>query len=230
MSENLSTDVIIDSSEPPEIFDETVYQLNSNIKYKHLTYKRADLVCGDFKFNSFGAERKRIDDFIASIHDGRIVGQAFKMFSNYDIRYLLVEGLVDDSFEEKDLKAIYTTIADLQQRYNFIVMFFPNQTVLIHYFLMMCNKLTKQLKPLYVFRSHLPTIEDEQIEILCGIYGLGKKKAINLLTTFLTIQNVFKAEIKDLIQIKGIGTKIATHIYEISNKLFKIENVGAIDE
>ena len=208
----LSNVVNVDTKEPMDIYEETCAQGFDNPKFKLLDIQRIGLKYGDFSFNSLGAERKTVSDFLGSIHDNRLSDQARNMFDNYEYCYLLVSGDLG-GFESRDWKAIYTKCADVEFRYGFKVMFFPTDEMLIHYFLMLCYKLSSKLKPKSTFKINNPTGSDEQVNVLRGFRGCGKKTGIKLLKKHGDLNTIFNLPEPK----KGVLHK---HMYEIINKEF----------
>lgn len=52
---------------------------------------------------------------------------------------------------------------------------------------------------------------------LDDISGIGKKRKINLLKAFGTIENIKKASVKDLAEIKGMNKKVAQNVFDYYN-------------
>jgi Fanconi anemia group M protein len=217
----LDNTIFIDTKEKNEqLYEDLVWHVSTTPQLYGLTTKRQGLYCGDLKFRNLGAERKTIDDFIASIKDARIFKQAFKMSQNYEFCYVLISGMIEDQNPSR-IQGIYTTIADIECRYGFKAMFFPNDEMLIHYFTILCAKLMKDLKPKFVFEKKQIDSTDEQICVIEGVYGVGRKTAKNLLSHFTTVKNVINASESEFSEIEGIGKKTAKHLFDIFNKKFK---------
>lgn len=195
------------------------------LKFKHIlalepkffsfTFKVEKLPCGDIACMNMGAERKTLADFVGSIHDMRIFSQAFRMSQNYEFAYLFVVGDYTH-IKEVDLKGIYTTIADIKKRYKFDVMFFPNNEIMFYYFLMQCLKNQQDLKPIWHYKKPTVTVQDEQVEILCGAMGCGPKTAKKFLLFYKSIEN-FILFWRDSIKMfqKYPKTKSDQHFFEL---------------
>lgn len=91
MTDNLV--VIVDSREPGFIADQ--------LRSFGLTVVIDTLEAGDFQFFphglKVGIERKTTSDLLNSLRDNRMVSQAHKMISTYDVAMLLIEGRYDRS-------------------------------------------------------------------------------------------------------------------------------------
>jgi len=202
--------VFVDTAEPKHILNEFEEQIFSNKHFINLNIIRKQLYASDMMYKSLGAERKEINDFIASIHEYRLSNQVIKMNLNFTHKYLLVVGDISE-FNDVDWKGIYTKIADLELRDNFKVMFFYNDRMLVHYFLMLCSKLDKELKPFTEFRIHKPDTKNEQIGMLTAVFKCGKKSAIKLLKKHKTIKNVVNLP-------NSSKKKLHKHMYHVFNK------------
>jgi Fanconi anemia group M protein len=71
-----------------------------------------------------------------------------------------------------------------------------------------------QRRPRRKIRTH------PALEVLKGIEGIGENRALKLLTHFGSLGDVFRASVKELRAVKGIGTRRAEQIFEISSKSF----------
>jgi ERCC4-type nuclease len=58
------------------------------------------------------------------------------------------------------------------------------------------------------------------LEVLKSIEGIGEDLALNLLTHFGSLRDVFRASVKELRAVRGIGKRRAEQILEISSKRF----------
>jgi Fanconi anemia group M protein len=61
---------------------------------------------------------------------------------------------------------------------------------------------------------------DEQIRVLTGYPMISYDRAKNLLLHFGTLDSIFRASEKDLLQVDGIGKKIAQKFIEVNQKLY----------
>jgi Fanconi anemia group M protein len=58
--------------------------------------------------------------------------------------------------------------------------------------------------------------------IVAGIPGINALRAKNLLSELKTLQDIFNADIGDLMKVENVGKKIAQEIYKLSR--FKYQN------
>jgi len=220
---SLTNEIIIDTKEPPSIYAEFLTQWSIEPKFAPFTILNQNLPCGDFMFRSLGAERKELGDAIASIHSARIFKQEFKMYHNFEIKYLLIHGNLS-KYAEKDLKGLYTTMADARFRYGFESVIFPNVELLIRHFLMMCLKQSRNLKPKWRWTMPVIGIEDELPCMLEGVYGMGPKTARKYLRAFGSMANIVKQTEMGLRSVKGVPAKLAEHLHAVLHTEYQGES------
>jgi ERCC4-type nuclease len=57
--------------------------------------------------------------------------------------------------------------------------------------------------------------------IIAGLPGINSQRARNLLERFKTLQEIFNANIEDLMNVDNIGEKIAQDIYKLSRSQYR---------
>jgi len=191
------------------------------IKFKMV---KKNLLCGDLKCMNLGAERKEITDFAASIKDGRFIKQMEKMRDNYEFRYVLVSGSFQRVNRDQDRRAILTSCTSAIVNYGVHVQFLPNDEYLVHYFLMLCMKHSKELKPLTNFIAPERPKEHDAIITVMGTHGIGKAMALNLLKDNDTVQNIFNASKEQLMKTYRVGEVLAEKILATGTTRFGEEN------
>lgn len=216
------TDITVDDREPIEIYENLKFFITTVPRFSIFNLHRRRLPVGDIVYGNLAAERKAVDDAIKSIHDGRIFEQCQNMTANYEYVYLLVAGEPHQFGDPADIKAVYTTMADVELRYNIRSRFCMNEEYLCYYFLMLCFKLYKKVRPTWHVNRIVRRLEDEQLSMLMGIKGIGKKHAQQLLNKFKTLKNIMNATEDQLMgspNEKGrIGPIKAKHIKEVFEK------------
>lgn len=215
--------IYVDKREPEEIYEEILYLTTAvekflptqdfngfSVKYKQIPV--GDLVCG-----YLCVERKEIKDFVGSIHDGRIFAQFKRMAKNYRYGFVLVSGDID-SIAFSSMKGVYSTLADVEIRYNIRTMFFPNDELLCYYFVTLCKKLTKRLVPTLEMFRDAPKDEDIRMRMIRSVPFFGKILAKAVINKYLSIHEICHAEPKDIAKIEGIGKIKAQKLHDILNK------------
>ncbi len=88
--------IYVDDREPKSLYEEFVFQTTTNEKFEKFKIVRRRLPTADIIFRSLAAERKEIQDFIASLYDGRLTGQIYTMSLNFTYNQLLISGNPED--------------------------------------------------------------------------------------------------------------------------------------
>ena len=103
--------VICDDREPRsmDVFALTV----GGIEFERMRLNEGDYICGGICI-----ERKEINDFCASIMDGRLTKQIEKMKAKYKHVYILVSGHVEDRTSDIHENCILGKIASILVKHN----------------------------------------------------------------------------------------------------------------
>ncbi|MHA1795252.1 MAG: ERCC4 domain-containing protein [Promethearchaeota archaeon] len=182
---------------------------------------------GDFsnEARSFIIERKRVDDFYASMADGRLYEQARKMYELFDgPKIIILEGMPDSHFftdshqfrsfifREKDFatkspiqqvvamhpehkKWIYSTIGELASLGIFIIQTWNLEETAI--FVDEINKGSGSEPRIRYVPRRISGLSIEE-NMLCQIKGIGQKKARQLMEKYGSLSNL----IRDLRKMK----------------------------
>lgn len=200
-----------------DVYENLVFQTTTIRKFEKFHIKKRQLISGDIVCGNLAIERKTIDDARRSIHNGRIFNQCFKMAENYKHIYLLIEGELSELAHPRDIKAILSTLADVELRYNIKVRFCMNLDYLCYYLLILCRKLQTAMNPIHYIQRPEVREKDERLNVLLGIRGVGRKTARSLLMKFKSVKNVGNATVDELKAINRVNKKRAEHIYNIFN-------------
>ncbi len=182
----------------------------------------------DLKFDNFFAadyivstktaiERKTIADFISSLKDARLFDEIIKLKDSFEIPILLIEG----SFSEItgiNQNAFFGALSALILKFNISVLNSANSAQSAEIIFALAKK--EQIdegRSVPVKVPKLPESDRGKIEvILCSFPKLNITRAKELLNKFGTLQNIFNATEKELMEVPGIGKIIAQEIVRIS--------------
>ena len=193
-----------------------------------LTFEMCPLSAGDYWIgDKIIVERKTLSDFLISIKSGRIFQQAYRIAQTDKNGLIILEGdksMVDNSFMSRN--AVQGALIHLTVFLGIPVIRSLNihetAALLIDIF-HQCqhHELPRQKQ----IRSGIPGIrlsrkQKQKLFILQNIKGIGSEKALSLLKSFSTIENVLNASANDLTKVKGIGKKLANRIYTILHEPF----------
>jgi len=196
-----------------ELRSETVRILSREYEIVPVQISVGDYILSD----RVAVERKTVDDFLASIADGRLFDQAKKLKEEYDAPILIIEGdnLFKRNFRES---AIYGAIASLAIDFRIPVLFArdPRESAKIISAIYRRERAERREVALRKERKPM-TIEERQRYIVESLPNVSAKLSKRLLEHFGSVRAVMDAEVGDLMKVKGIGRKTAEEIYEAVN-------------
>ncbi|GGD69578.1 ERCC4 domain-containing protein [Lacimicrobium alkaliphilum] len=179
------------------------------------------LHCGDYLLDNWLlVERKRLDDLLVSIIDGRLFSQASRLCQSPYKPLLIIEGTAKSiSKTAFDRRAVLGAMVSLTLIFEL--------AVLRSY----CTQETAKLM-LYAVQQKRTIDRDEinrggyrprscyrrQLYILQGFPGIGVKLARALLTKFGSLAAIFAASEAQLIEVEGIGAAKALAIRLLLDK------------
>jgi len=179
------------------------------------------LEIGDALMRGVVFEFKRGEDFVSSVFDQRLFIQIANMTEKYQNAFILVS----DNFRNTEM--IYNSRA---KRPNFAGVIascvargcIPIFTDSIENSLKLVDTISAKVTDGKIRERPIKTtsIKDVQLGIVCGFRGISIKKAKELLKHFGSINNIVNASEKELMEINGIGKKIARNIIKINRKVY----------
>lgn len=193
-----------------------------------LTFEICALSVGDYWIGGdIIVERKTLSDFLASIKTGRIFQQAYHISKSGKNGLIILEGdksMVDSSIMSR--RAVQGALIHLTVFTGIPVIRSLNihetASLLIDIFRQCQHRELPRQKQI---SSGSPGIrinkkQRQKLFILQNITGIGTKKALSLLKSFITIENIMNAPSSDLTKVKGIGNKLADRIFTIIHEPF----------
>ena len=162
-------------------------------------------------------EHKTPDDFISSIYDGRIFKQIEQMKSNYQYSYIVVSGSMTDIINTPNTKynSLMAAISSCFVRVCPVI-FCDNYENVCGIVKRLSEKLLDE-KNRTIPIIKIPIVND-QLRLICSIPGISEKKGQLLLDRFGCPINIFNADNRELMEIKGIKFKLAGRIQKILNE------------
>jgi Fanconi anemia group M protein len=208
----------------PEIYVDTREFRSDVVKHLSEDYrvvaKQMDI--GDYLISDrIIIERKRVDDFLDSLKDGRLFSQLVEMKRNYDIPLLIIEGesLFIRGFHEN---AIYGALVSIIVDYQIPIIFTKNARETAKFIDILIKRESSEKREISLRKEKRPMSDEErQRYIVESLPNVSATLSKRLLEHFGSVKDVINAEVGELIQVKGIGRKTAEEIYEIVNKKYK---------
>lgn len=218
VTNDLSLLVFADSREHGAVID-YLFKKGINIKI-------GQLKAGDFIISEdIGIERKTTDDFVNSLVDKRLFGQAQKLKQNFVKPLYIIEGNFENIFSVRnvDHNAILGALTSLIFDWQVPVLFSrtPEETADIIANLAKREQVDKK-KLVSIRQEQKPKIFTEQQQYFIeGLSNIGPNAAKNLLNHFKTPRNIVNASIEELKDVDGIGKLLAEQIRKLLDEEYK---------
>ena len=201
-------------------FNSSVVRLLSDYGIK---IQSQQLDIADYVVSSrIGIERKEVKDFLASLADGRLFTQLIQLSTAYPNPILIIEGK-EDIFTERGFhpSAIFGSFASLLV------------DIKIPIIRTMDTGETADLIYALIKREYAPDkkiavrtapsgrgLRDRQRYVVEGLPSVSAVLAERLLEHFGTVRKIFEADVKELMEVKGVGEKTAQEIRRVLDEGF----------
>lgn len=193
-------------------------EVTTNLKLLGARVNTTSLAIGDFVCSDrLVVERKNHSDFVGSIVDGRIFQQAKRMKEEFERPVFIIEGNSNRDISVNALKATIATLAT-NFRASVISTKNPKDTALTIFWLAKKEQQDSG-REIAVRVGKKPKDEKKlQEQIVCGLPGVSTVICKRLLKKFGTVEGVFSTTEEELIEIEGIGKKLAKKIRKVLEK------------
>jgi Fanconi anemia group M protein len=172
-----------------------------------------------------GIERKSAKDFNASVKDGRLFNELFELKKNFSRPILIIEG---DPFIDSNItqNALYGAIASIILNLGITIYKTNTPSDTAMFLFQLAKKEQSNSKGEMKLRFDKKPLEISNLleYIVAGIPGINSLRAKNLLRDLRSLQEIFNADIGDLIKVDNIGKKIAQEIYKLSRYKYKSDS------
>lgn len=168
-------------------------------------------------------ERKRIDDFVSSVFDGRLFDQARRLCKAYDKPIFIVEG--DLNYVKRittKWSSILGALISLALDFNLPIIFTSDTretAEVIKYIALREQKTSKTGKKTTIIavskKPRLTETHEWQEYIVQSLPYIGPKLAKRLLEYFGSVHKIFNASVSELAKVEGLGEKRAAEIVRI---------------
>jgi DNA excision repair protein ERCC-4 len=163
-------------------------------------------------------ERKRADDFAASLIDGRLFSQAARLVKQPLRSAYILEG------KTEDWKRLGVRREALQGALITLTLIFdlpvfrsidPSETARILVYASRQFSRLHRAEPAYGRRAKAKRLKTRRLRLLQSLPGVGPDRARILLEHFGGVRSCLLATIEELIDVPGIGQKTANAIQEV---------------
>lgn len=189
-----------------------------------------NLSIGDFIISDRTAiERKTVEDFVASIIDGRLFEQISNLKSAYAMPILLIEG---ESFQtQRNIapEAVMGAVASVIVDFGVSVVWTrsPSETALLLLSIARREQSKGERRPRIRMERKPESLASEQEFVVAGLPLVDRVLASRLLRAFGTVEKVFMASEKELQNVEGIGKKISERIRKLISTPYREGDTSA---
>jgi Fanconi anemia group M protein len=184
--------------------------------YSDVTLSFAALPSADYVLSDqVAVERKTASDFVASILDRRLFGQATRMQVLFPRALLIVEGDLSQVPHSIDMQAIRGALAFLVVRAGLTVLQLADATETAAMLRVMARHAQERAGLPVSLREPRPQVEELYAAYLVeGLPGIGPRRARMLLEHFGSPAAIMCAAAEELAQVPGIGKRSAQRIWQ----------------
>ncbi len=172
--------------------------------------------------NKIAIERKKVQDFVDSLVDKRILTQLKELKENFEIPILILEGTEDiysiRSVHANSIRGLLSTIA-----LDFKIPIIPTRNSYDTALLIrtIAEQQTKTKKDIAIRLEKKPLgLKQQQEFIIESLPSIGPTLAKSLLKKFGSISNILNASEEELIKVEKVGKKIAQDIKKVLNEKY----------
>ena len=176
------------------------------------------LSIGDFIISDRTAvERKTVEDFVASIIDGRLFEQVSNLKSAYEMPILLIEGESFQTSRNIAPEAVMGAVASVIVDFGVPVVWTrsPSESALLLLSIARREQSKGERRPRIRMERKPESLAHEQEFVVAGLPLVDTVLARRLLRAFGTIEKVFLASEQELQNVEGIGRKISDRIRKL---------------
>ena len=176
------------------------------------------LSMGDFIISDrIAIERKTVEDFAASIIDGRLFEQVSNLKSAYEMPILLIEGESFQTSRNITPEAVMGAVASVMVDFGVPIVWTrsPSETALLLLSIARREQSKGERRPRIRMERKPRSLAGEQEFVVAGLPLIDVVLARRLLKAFGSVEKVFRASEKELQNVEGIGRKISERIRNV---------------
>ena len=176
------------------------------------------LSIGDFIISDRTAvERKTVEDFVASIIDGRLFEQVSNLKSAYEMPILLIEGEGFQTSRNIAPEAVMGAVASVIVDFGVPLVWTrsPSESALLLLSIARREQSKGERRPRIRMERKPESLAHEQEFVIAGLPLIDTVLARRLLRAFGTVEKVFVASEQELQNVEGIGRKISDRIRKL---------------
>jgi len=192
------------------------------------TFRIEQLQTGDYWIGDrIIIERKTLNDFMVSIKTGRIFQQSYRMVQSGKNGLIILEGDKPDiTTGSMSRQAVQGALIHLTVFLGIPVIRSVNiqetASLLADIYDQTQSHELPRPKPIIhrLCGIRISQKQRQKLFLLQNIPGIGAKKGLALLRSFITIENILNAPPEDLMKVRGIGGRLANKIVTVFHEPF----------
>ncbi len=204
------------------IVDHREYRSNvvRNLTIKGTLVEPQQLDVGDYILSSrIGVERKKIDDFLESLIDGKLFKQIAQLRDAYSRPVMILEG--DNLLTRRNINhnAIFGSLASISVDYGVPVLATKDALETADLLNVIAKREQREDKKAVAVRGEKTqmSLRERQQFIIEGLPNISAVIAKRLLAHFGSIKDITNATEEELQEVKGVGKNIASDIIKLIN-------------
>ncbi|NPA38261.1 MAG: DEAD/DEAH box helicase [Candidatus Nanohaloarchaeota archaeon] len=204
--------------------EQKLYELLLDLRGKKVERRR--LAVGDVEIGGkIIVERKKAEDFLNSLVDGRLFKQLDLLAQHAEVPILIIEGDLYKALQDRNIKinAVLGALTKIATDFQIPVLYTPNTDLTAITILLLAKRLQEEKQEeLHIKKIKRNASLKKLQEFVVGSYpNISTTLAKRILSHFKTIKNYASASIDELMTVEGIGKKKAEKIWEINNKPYE---------
>jgi Fanconi anemia group M protein len=197
----------------------------ATILSKRCLVEEKQLAVGDYLLSKrVAVERKTASDFLQSIIDGRLFKQIEELKSNFRLPLLIIEGNNLFNSERKiHPNAIRGALASISLDYGVPILRTENNLETAEMLLAIAKREQLERRKNIAVRGRKAkrSANEMQEYLISGLPKINRAKSKALLKHFGTPEKVFTASKEELMQVEGVGEKLAKKIRMLLAKKYE---------
>lgn len=182
---------------------------------KNVGISLTTLKLGDYRMNEqLIIERKSAEDFIQSMVSNRLFAQCANLVKSGFPSFLLLEGNPYKTRHQINRMAIKGALLSVMTSWHIPVIYSADKEDTVAQLLIIGRQMLPESSLVRLSGYKPKRLKNHRLKFLQGLPNVGPKLAHRLFAHFGSIEAVVQADIKQLRQVEGIGSKGAARIRE----------------
>ena len=180
------------------------------------------LEAGDYLAGDVLVERKTVMDLLGSVRSGRLWRELDKMKRAEGVRPVVaIEGslALAEKLSKWSPTAICGVVNSIALDWGIPTVFLPSRRWMVMYLIQLAKSAELEGRRVRALRvkEKAESLRDYARMVVEGLPMVSGARAVALLEHFGTLRRLFSASVDELMEVEGIGERIAEAIHEVAN-------------